>query len=111
VPTGKGHDFLSICPNQKPTFVEVKQGCGPRAGVFNQIEGKNGGWGDITICRGHNEAGDADCTVDETFSSRAWRTILVQPVPSPYDVVSRELPMPEKPKDVFNSEVVCNEKR
>jgi hypothetical protein len=28
VPTGKGHDFLSICPNQKPTFVEVKKGCG-----------------------------------------------------------------------------------
>jgi hypothetical protein len=28
IPTGKGHDFLTICPNQKPTFVEVKQGCG-----------------------------------------------------------------------------------
>ena len=28
MPTGKGHDFLSICPNKKPTFVEVKKGCG-----------------------------------------------------------------------------------
>jgi hypothetical protein len=28
VPTGKGHDFLAIRPNEKPTFVEVKEGCG-----------------------------------------------------------------------------------
>ena len=28
VPTGKGHDFLAICPDRKPTFVEVKEGCG-----------------------------------------------------------------------------------
>ena len=28
VPTGKGHDFLVVCPNKKPTFVEVKKGCG-----------------------------------------------------------------------------------
>lgn len=28
VPTGKGHDFLTICPSEKPTFIEVKQGCG-----------------------------------------------------------------------------------
>jgi len=28
VPTGKGSDFLSICPDKKPTYVEVKKGCG-----------------------------------------------------------------------------------
>jgi len=28
VPTGKGSDFVAICPNKKPIFVEVKQGCG-----------------------------------------------------------------------------------
>jgi hypothetical protein len=28
VPTGKGSDFIAICPNKKPLFVEVKQGCG-----------------------------------------------------------------------------------
>ena len=39
-------------------------------------------------CPACNEAGDADSTVDEMFSSRAWRKILVQPVPGPYDVVS-----------------------
>ena len=29
IPTGKGSDFLTICPDKKPTFVEVKSGCGP----------------------------------------------------------------------------------
>lgn len=29
IPTGKGSDFLAICPDEKPTFVEVKKGCGP----------------------------------------------------------------------------------
>ena len=28
VQTGKGSDFVAICPNKKPIFVEVKQGCG-----------------------------------------------------------------------------------
>jgi hypothetical protein len=28
IPTGKGHDFLTICPNEKATFHEVKKGCG-----------------------------------------------------------------------------------
>jgi len=28
VRTGKGSDFLAICPDKKPTFVEVKKGCG-----------------------------------------------------------------------------------
>ena len=28
VPTGKGSDFVSICPDKKPIFVEVKKGCG-----------------------------------------------------------------------------------
>ena len=27
VPTGKGSDFLAICPDQKPLLVEVKDGC------------------------------------------------------------------------------------
>jgi hypothetical protein len=26
--TGKGSDFVAICPDRKPTFVEVKKGCG-----------------------------------------------------------------------------------
>jgi len=29
IPTGKGSDFLAICPNKKPTLVEVKKGCQP----------------------------------------------------------------------------------
>ena len=27
--TGKGSDFLAICPDEKPTLVEVKKGCRP----------------------------------------------------------------------------------
>jgi len=27
VPTGKGSDYLRICPGEKLTFVEVKDGC------------------------------------------------------------------------------------
>jgi len=27
-PTGRGSDFLAVCPNSKPTLVEVKKGCG-----------------------------------------------------------------------------------
>ena len=29
VTTGKGSDFLAICPDKKPTLVEVKKGCQP----------------------------------------------------------------------------------
>jgi len=29
IPTGKGSDFLAICPDKSPTFVEVKSACGP----------------------------------------------------------------------------------
>jgi len=29
VTTGKGSDFLAICPDKKLTFVEVKKGCQP----------------------------------------------------------------------------------
>jgi hypothetical protein len=28
VPTGRGSDFLAVCPNRKPMLVEVKKGCG-----------------------------------------------------------------------------------
>jgi len=27
--TGRGSDFVAICPSRKPTIVEVKKGCGP----------------------------------------------------------------------------------
>ena len=27
-PTGRGSDFIAICPESKPTLVEVKKGCG-----------------------------------------------------------------------------------
>jgi len=27
--TGRGSDFLAICPDRKPTLVEVKESCGP----------------------------------------------------------------------------------
>jgi hypothetical protein len=37
VPTGKGHDFLAVCPNKKPTFVEVKK----RLWFTNRIAEKN----------------------------------------------------------------------
>jgi len=26
--TGRGSDFVAICPDRKPTLVEVKKGCG-----------------------------------------------------------------------------------
>ncbi len=29
IPTGIGSDYLRLCPGEKPTFVEVKDGCGP----------------------------------------------------------------------------------
>ena len=28
IPTGIGSDYLRICPGEKPTLVEVKDGCG-----------------------------------------------------------------------------------
>jgi len=27
-PTGRGSDFIAVCPSRKPTLVEVKKGCG-----------------------------------------------------------------------------------
>ena len=27
IPTGIGSDYLRVCPDEKPTFVEVKDGC------------------------------------------------------------------------------------
>jgi hypothetical protein len=27
-PTGKGSDFVAVCPDRKTTLVEVKKGCG-----------------------------------------------------------------------------------
>jgi hypothetical protein len=45
VPTGKGSDFLAVCPDRKPTLVEVKERCGPLTRFQKETRdnaGKNG---------------------------------------------------------------------
>ena len=47
IPTGKGSDFLAICPDKKPTFVEVKKGCGSLTTLQRKTRNnvRKNGWG------------------------------------------------------------------
>jgi hypothetical protein len=38
--TGRGSDFIAICPGKKPTLIEVKKGCGSLSRLQRETRNK-----------------------------------------------------------------------